>query len=408
MEDVSLRAVTVSQVNAYVKDKVAGDENLKNLAVIGELSNFTHHKSGHFYFTLKDEKASLRCIMFRALAAKVRFEPRDGMKVILVASVTVYERDGSVQLSVSEIHPDGVGDLQLAFEQLKQKLEKEGLFDPQLKKPLPAYPKVIGVVTSKTGAALQDILQILQRRYPLCTVRVFPALVQGDTAPESIIRAIRAADADRELDVLIVGRGGGSAEDLWCFNDEGVARAMFACKVPVISAVGHEVDFTIADFVADLRAPTPSAAAELATPQMEELLYQIKQCYRRIGQSTRETYRRRAEQVKLWYARLQAASPEGRLQKNAHALELLQNKMQRAMEQRLIGTEHRLQQQTVRLESLSPLKVLTRGYSITMRGQTVIDSAQHVEAGDELMIRFADGAVRALALQVSYEEENKA
>ncbi len=400
MEELALRAVTVSQVNAYVKNKLAGDENLKKIVVIGELSNFTHHKSGHFYFTLKDENASLRCIMFRAAAAKVHYQPQSGMKVIVIATVTMYERDGSVQLSVSEMHPDGVGDLQLAFEQRKEKLQKEGLFDPQYKKPIPAFPEVIGVVTSKTGAALQDILQILNRRYPLCRVVLYPALVQGDTAPASIVQAITAADANRELDVLIVGRGGGAAEDLWCFNDEAVARAIFACQVPVISAVGHEVDFTIADFVADLRAPTPSAAAELATPQIEEIAADIKQYYRRIGGAAREAYRRRSEQLKLCYARLKAASPQGRLEKNAQQLESLQARLSDSMGRKLSDTEHRFREQAVKLESLSPLKVLNRGYSITMRGQAVIDSVHQITPGDELMIRFADGAARAIAIGV--------
>lgn len=404
MEDVSLRAVTVTQVNSYVKDRLSADENLKNLVVTGELSNFTHHKSGHFYFTLKDETSSIRCIMFRNAAAKVRFAPQAGMKLIVVGTVTLYERDGSVQLYCSEMHPDGVGDLQLAFEQLKEKLSKEGMFDESHKRKIPAYPQVIGVVTSKTGAALQDILQILQRRYPLVTVRLFPALVQGDTAPASIVSAIKAASMDMSLDVLIVGRGGGSAEDLWCFNDESVARAIYDCPIPVISAVGHEIDFTIADFVSDLRAPTPSAAAELATPQIDEIAVQIKQYYRRIGQSVRETYRRRSEQLKLYYARLNAASPQGRLDKNFNELKLLEKRIDEAMNRRIVDAEHRMKEQAVRLESLSPLKVLTRGYSITMRGQTVVDSVKKIELGDELMIRFADGAARAIAVQVSQEE----
>lgn len=403
MEDAAVRAVTVTQVNNYVKERLAADENLRNIVVTGELSNFTHHKSGHFYFTLKDENASLRCIMFRTAAAKVHFSPQAGMKLIVVGSVTVYERDGSVQLSCTEMHPDGIGDLQLAFEQLKDKLSKEGLFAPEHKRPIPQYPEVIGVVTSKTGAALQDILQILSRRYPLVTVRLFPALVQGELAPASIVSAIKAAGMDLSLDVLIVGRGGGSAEDLWCFNDEGVARAIYDCPVPVISAVGHEIDFTIADFAADLRAPTPSAAAELATPQISDIAVSVKQYYRRIGQSIRELYRRKNEQVKLCYARLNAASPQGKLQAHSEALKLLDKRLEDAMNRRLTELSHQISESAVKLESLSPLKVLTRGYSITMRGQTVVDSVKKIEIGDELMLRFADGAARAIAVQVSEE-----
>lgn len=405
MEDVAVKAVTVTQIHAYIKEKLRADDQLKGLTVTGELSNFTHHKSGHFYFTLKDENASVRCIMFRAAAAKVRFAPTQGMKLIVVGTISLYEKDGSITLSCTEMHPDGQGDLQLAFEQLKEKLSKEGLFAPERKRPLPQFPHQIGVVTSKTGAALQDILNILQRRFPLCTVLLYPALVQGDTAPRSIVQAIETASADGKADVLIVGRGGGSAEDLWCFNDESVARAICACSMPVISAVGHEIDFTIADFAADLRAPTPSAAAELATPRIDEIAATVKQSYRRIGQSIRETYRRKSDAVKLYYARLGAASPEGKLQKNTDQLKLLSERMHNGIEKKFTTLENQMKQQAVKLESLSPLQVLTRGYSITMHGQTVVDSIKKIELGDELMIRFADGAARAVTLSVSEEGE---
>lgn len=405
MEEVQYNAVTVSQIHAYIKDRLREDQNLIGLTVTGELSNFTHHKSGHFYFTLKDKTASIRCIMYRSLAAKVKFAPQDGMKLIVKGNVSLYERDGSVNLSVSEMHPDGIGALQLAFEQLKEKLGKEGLFDPAHKRPLPAYPTCIAVVTSKTGAALQDILQILSRRYPLVQVHLYPALVQGEGAPVSIVQAIEAAGKDEKADLMIVGRGGGSAEDLWCFNDERVARAVYASPIPVVSAVGHEVDFTICDFAADLRAPTPSAAAELSTPDMAEIAFGIKQLYRRIGTSVRETYRRRSEQIKYCYARLNAASPQGRLEKNAQQLVLLQKRIMEAMDRKTTALEHTIAQNAVKLESMSPLKVLTRGYSITMRGQTVVDSVEKVNIGDELMIRLTDGAVKAIAVQVSDEGE---
>ncbi len=401
MEAVSYDAVTVTQLNTYLKNRLDEDENLKNLVVTGELSNFTHHRSGHFYFTLKDETASVRCIMFRSAAAKVRFSPEAGMKLIVIGTARIYERDGSVQLYCSEMHPDGQGDLQLAFEQLKKKLEREGLFAPEHKRPLPPYPECIAVVTSKTGAALQDILQILKRRYPLVTVHFYPALVQGESAPASICAAIGAAENDPQAQFMIVGRGGGSAEDLWCFNDESVARAVYDSRIPVISAVGHEIDFTITDFAADLRAPTPSAAAELAVPLITDIADGVRQYYRRIGQGIREIYRCRADAVKVSYARLQAASPQNRLNQNEAALSLLKERMQNAMTAQLNALEGRMNQSAVMLETLSPLKVLTRGYSITMSGQNVVDSVEKVAVGDELMIRFRDGAVKTVAVQVS-------
>lgn len=272
------QAVTVTQLNRYIKAKLSLDPKLSGLTVKGELSNFKcHQKSGHFYFTLKDEFCAVKAVMFRQNASRVRFAPEDGMKVIVTCSVQVYERDGVYQLYCEAMQPDGIGELYLAFEQRKEKLQKEGLFDPAHKRPLPRYPKRIGVVTSKTGAALQDILNILRRRYPIAEVVLFSALVQGEEAPASIVQGIRSAGKCSDLDVLIVGRGGGSMEDLWAFNDEAVAHAAYDSPVPVVSAVGHEVDFTILDFVADLRAPTPSAAAELCTPEKKVCFFRFRE-----------------------------------------------------------------------------------------------------------------------------------
>ena len=263
--------LSVSQINGYLKDLLEEDVQLKSIYVRGEISNFVHHvKSGHFYFTLKDKRSALRAVMFKWNASRLRFMPKNGMNIILFGSVNFYERDGVCQLLCVDMQPDGLGALYMAYEQLKEKLAREGLFDPAHKKPLPPFPQRIGVVTAKTGAALQDIIHILSRRYPLAELVLYPALVQGDLAPDSLVKAIDAAGRDKP-DVLIVGRGGGSLEDLWAFNDERVARAVYDCPVPVISAVGHEVDYTICDLVADLRAPTPSAAAELCAPDISGL-----------------------------------------------------------------------------------------------------------------------------------------
>lgn len=270
-------AITVSQLNRYIKAVLSADSNLKGICLKGEISNFTDHKkTGHFYFTLKDNSSSIRAIMFNGYASKVKFAPENGMNVVVSGNVQVFERDGTYQIYCETMEPDGVGALYLAFEQLKEKLAKEGLFAPEHKKPLPAMPMKIGVLTAKTGAALQDIINILSRRYPLATLVLVPTLVQGENAPKSIIHSLKLVQQYDDIDVLILGRGGGSIEDLWAFNDEEVAREIYRCTIPVISAVGHEIDYTIADFAADMRAPTPSAAAELVAPDCSVVLQQIE------------------------------------------------------------------------------------------------------------------------------------
>ena len=268
--------LTIAQLNRYVKSRLDADENLYNVFLVGEISNFTdHYKTGHFYFTLKDSDAQIKAVMFRQNALRVKFKPENGLKVIVRGRVSLYEAAGSYQVFVDDMQPDGVGALNLAFEQLKERLQKEGLFDEAHKKPLPRYPQRIGVITSETGAAVQDILNILGRRFPYAEVVLAPVLVQGDGAPEQMIAALQDFNRLQNADVIIIGRGGGSAEDLWAFNDENLAYAVYRSEIPVISAVGHETDFTICDFVADLRAPTPSAAAELAVPDQTELRAEI-------------------------------------------------------------------------------------------------------------------------------------
>lgn len=406
---MSTQAVTVSQLNRYVKAKLSLDPKLSGLTVMGELSNFKcHAKSGHFYFTLKDEACSIRAVMFRQNAMRVRFSPEDGMNVIVTGAVQVYERDGVYQLYCETMQPDGIGELYLAFEQRKEKLQKEGLFDPAHKRPLPLYPEKIGVVTSKTGAALQDILNILKRRYPIATVVLFPALVQGEEAPASITAGIRAAGLYPGLDVLIVGRGGGSMEDLWAFNDEEVARAAYASPVPVVSAVGHEIDFTILDFVADLRAPTPSAAAELCTPDMQNLLSALAGEKERLG--TLLTMRMRGYEAKLdgLSARLFALSPGEKIKGENGALSSLRTRLLLAAQNGMRRKEERFDKAVSAMEAMSPLAVLTRGYSITMNEYgDVIRSAGELLPGALIRTILPDGELLSVVQQTKRKAETE-
>ena len=318
---------SVSEVNRFIKQIFAAEDILYGLHIRGEISNFVNHvRSGHFYFTLKDQTSSIKCVMFRSNASRLPFLPENGMNVILRGDVQVFERDGVDQVYVADIQPDGTGALYMAYEQLKKKLDEEGLFDPQRKRPLPPYPGTIGVITSKTGAALQDILNILRRRYPVCTVKLFPALVQGEQAPESIIQAFARANRT-PLDLVIVGRGGGSLEDLWAFNDEGVARAIAGCRVPVISAVGHEVDYTIADFAADLRAPTPSAAAELAVPELVNLRTMIDNYAEMVYNYTISSLQNGEQQLDSLSTRLTARAPGAVLEHSCRNLESLDSRL---------------------------------------------------------------------------------
>lgn len=380
---------------------------LKSIFIRGEISNFTHHmKTGHFYFTLKDEKASIRAIMFQWNARHLRFLPQNGMNVILFGSVQLFERDGICQINCADMQPDGIGALYLAFEQLRQKLEKEGLFDPAHKRPLPPLPRKIGVVTSKNGAALQDIRQIIGRRYPIAELIVIPVLVQGEGAPESICSGIAAAQ-QIGLDILIVGRGGGSLEDLWAFNDERVARAIYASRVPVISAVGHEVDVTIADYAADLRAPTPSAAAELAVPDRQILLTALQNAAQKMRKAVGNQLYAASEQQKRLKTVLDKNSPQNRIEtwKNTH------HQLGRRLEQQgKYLTEHPLallRQKEAALEALSPLKVLLRGYAAVFSDGNVVSSAGKLAPGERITIRFSDGQAEAVVVSAAAERNEQ-
>lgn len=408
-------ALTVSQLNAYIKSLVDRDDFLGSVAVRGELSNYKIYPSGHHYFKLKDAESSLKCVMFRSAAGKLRFRPESGMGVTAWGRISVYPRDGAYQLYCEALMPEGFGDLQMAYEQLKAKLEKEGLFDRSHKKPIPRYPERIAVITSSAGAAVHDIIRVLRRRWPMGKIMLLPVRVQGVEAPGEIAAALRYASEHKVADVVITGRGGGSIEDLWAFNDERVARAIYDCEIPVISAVGHEPDVTIADFVADLRAATPSNAAELAAPDVTELMQAIDSAMRRLENSmakrisgSREALEalssrrvlqsatgfieQRRSQVETLRVRLEAASVFA--SKSRSQLDNLASRLDSALDAAMTRKKNEYLRAAAKLDALSPLKVLSRGYAIAMDedGRAVKDSSG-VRAGDKLTVRLASGAL---------------
>ena len=399
---------SVSQVNAYIGALVDGDVLLSGLCVRGEISNYKMYPSGHHYFTLKDEGGALKCVMFRSSAVRLRFRPENGMKVLAMGRISVYPRDGAYQLYCTGLMPDGVGDLHLAFEQLKEKLSREGLFDENHKKPIPKFPARIAIVTSSAGAAVHDMLRILRKRYPLTKVLLLPVRVQGAEAPAEIAGAIRYANRYRLADLIITGRGGGSLEDLWAFNEEIVARAIYDSEIPVISAVGHEPDVTISDFVADLRAATPSNAAELAVPDQGDLRRQLART-----ESTMEALL--ARQVKLSRSRLTALasarclqSPTGYLDERRMLLDGLFARLLAAEERTIAGRKQRFVRLTAALDAMSPLKVLTRGYAMASDDQgRLLRSVTQVKTGDPIALRLSDGSLRALVETVHPSEEKQ-
>jgi len=411
------KPLTVSELTHQIKDQL--ESEFAWVAVVGEISNFKPHSSGHFYFSLKDEGATISAVMFRGANSALRFKPTDGQRVIGFGKISVYPPRGGYQIVLTRMEPDGVGALQLAFEQLKKKLESEGLFSPQRKRPIPQYPEHVGIVTSPTGAAIRDILNIIDRRFRGIKVSLFPCNVQGAGAAGEVAAAIRDANEFfPEIDVLIVGRGGGSLEDLWAFNEEVVARAIAASSIPTISAVGHEIDFTIADFVADLRAPTPSAAAELAVPAREESLRHLDNLVRRLSQLEKKVeffefkideLVNRLEQALVrkisnfkefssdLRARLQDSSPRIRVKEQQHRLLVLQERWRRAASDQLETAKWRLESSQQKLRLLSPLNIMERGYSIVRvkRNQKIVKKAADVQMGDELVIQLHKGKITA-------------
>ncbi len=390
------KTVSVSQINEYIRSRMDADPVLTSVAVRGEISNYKVYPSGHHYFTLKDEGGALRCVMFKGNAARLRFSPNNGMKVIAMGKISVYPRDGAYQLYCTGLILDGIGDLYAAFEQLKVKLSHEGLFDPAHKKPLPRYPGVIGIVTSSAGAAVHDMLRILRKRYPLTQVRLFPVRVQGVEAPAEIAGAIRYANRFRLADVLFVGRGGGSIEDLWAFNDERVAYAIYQSEIPIISAVGHEPDVTISDFVADLRAATPSNAAELGVPDQDALRQMLDGFSGAMAASLSRLLKANRQHLKMIAASPALHSPTGYLEQRRKSVELLKNRLVSVQIQGVERKKRRYVEMTAKLDAMSPLKVLTRGYAMAQKedGQ-VIRSIGQVNTGDKVSITVSDGRIMA-------------
>ncbi len=418
--------LTVSAITRYLKVKLDTDENLQTVFLKGEISNFKAHTSGHFYFSLKDDSSKINAIMFRSSASKVLFKPADGMKVLVTGRISLYEAMGSYQIYVDEMLEDGVGNLYVAFEQLKKKLKAEGLFDESHKRPIPKIPKRVGIVTASTGAAIRDIMTTIKRRFPICETILFPTLVQGENAKDDIVRNIERA-SNYDLDVLIVGRGGGSIEDLWPFNEEVVARAIYNSKVPVISAVGHEVDFTIADFVADLRAPTPTAAAELAVPNMSELKRHINQLAIRLN----EGIYKKINYTKLYLDSVKNSfvikNPMIMFENKKQSLDLMNTKLNDLMLSKVDKLKNELKQikksyvlttpkllykdKTTelkgiidKLELLNPLNILSRGYSVTYLNDKALKSVKKIHHNDILNIKLADGMLEAMVTNVKEEK----
>ncbi|MBO1583081.1 exodeoxyribonuclease VII large subunit [Bacillus sp. XF8] len=431
--------LTVTALTRYIKTKIEYDPHLQSVWLKGEISNFKYHSRGHMYFTLKDENARIAAVMFAGHNRNIKFRPEDGMKVLVKGKISVYEASGSYQIYVHDMQPDGIGNLHLAYEQLKVRLEEEGLFSQVYKQPIPAYAKTIGVITSPTGAAIRDIITTIKRRYPIGNVIVFPVLVQGESAAPSIVQAIQTANEMKDIDVLIVGRGGGSIEELWAFNEEMVARAIFASEIPIISAVGHETDFTIADFVADLRAPTPTAAAELAAPNILELQEKVLQRTLRLQRAMREMLHKKQEQLQtlqksyafrypkqvyeqkeeqldrtleqLVLAKeryiekkknqlkqlsfyLEKHHPSQKILQTKTRAETLQRQLQREMQTLLQTKEFSFMRVAQKLEALSPLKVMMRGYGLVYREKTqVLKSVKDVSLGDVVSVQLQDGVL---------------
>ena len=387
--------ITVSQVNKYIGFILKGDKNMQGVMVKGEISNYVrHYKSGHVYFTLKDSASALKSVMFASAASRLKFEPEDGMSVIVSGSVGVYEAGGVYQLYANDIIPAGAGAESVALEQLKKKLAKEGIFDEAHKRPLPVMPKKIGAVTSLSGAAVRDIINVLTRRYPIGEIYAVNAVVQGEAAADSVCRGILTAEA-AGCDVIIVGRGGGSAEDLSAFNSEKIAYAIYNCKVPVISAVGHETDFTIADLAADMRAPTPSAAAELSAPSVDSLYEKIDILERRAQTAAASALECASQRFGDLSKRALAQSPENRLALTGQRLEMLNQHSKAAFERCIERKEAELSRQISKLEGLSPLKVLSRGYSLVYKGDSLISSSEQITEGDRVRLQFGNGGAEA-------------
>lgn len=402
---MTYNAISVTELNKYIKDKFEEDEMLNNILVKGEISNFKHHYTGHMYFTLKDENSLIKCVMFKTYTPNLNFIPKDGMQVKVLGTVSVFERDGVYQIYCKAMQQDGLGDLYRIYTELKEKLSKEGLFDDKYKKPIPYIPKCIGVLTSNTGSVIRDIINVSTRRNPNVYIKLLPVPVQGQGAARKIAEAIKIMNENRLCDVIILARGGGSLEDLWPFNEEIVARAIFDSKIPIVSAVGHETDFTISDFVADLRAPTPSAAAELVVPNVKDILLKLKEYESR----QKIALNRKIQIMKLRYEKCLNSKvfkePLQKINERYMMLDIKVRQMESYINQKYINEKAKAIKLIAKLDALSPLKTLARGYSIiTLNGKT-IKEAKYLKKDDEINIKLFDGQVNAKILKKECEEE---
>lgn len=397
--------ITVSVLNKYIKNIIDAEDILSSVWVRGELSNFTHHRSGHMYMTLKDETSLIKSVMFKGSADKLKFAPQSGMKVIAHGRVSVFERDGQYQLYIDDMIPDGFGALNIAYEQLKEELRAAGLFDESRKKRIPRFPKRIGIVTSPTGAAIRDMINILGRRYPLAEILLYPALVQGEDAPADIIKGIKHFNTNEDVDVIIIGRGGGSIEDLWAFNSKELAYVISESQKPIISAVGHETDFTISDFVADLRAPTPSAAAELAVPNSADAIAWFDACRKRMTAAVNkkyEIYRRRLDEL---ISRRCMESPMYQVDQRRMRLDYTVKAFVSAMQLKTEKAYNRLSATAASLNAMSPLSVLARGYSISSVGDKPVSSVKNISVGDDLKLVLKDGTAHCKVTDISESDK---
>lgn len=392
---MNIEPITVEELNRYIKQKFDGDEYLNNVYVKGEISNCKIHYTGHIYFTLKDEHSLIKCIMFKSYTPHLSFKPQDGMKVMIFGTVSVFERDGAYQIYCKAMKQDGIGSLFEAYEKLKAKLEDEGLFSQEHKKAIPQFPKTIGVLTAETGAVIRDIINVSTRRNPNVHIRLLPVPVQGSGAAEKIVDGIKKMNDERLADVIILGRGGGSLEDLWPFNEEIVARAIYKSEIPIISAVGHETDYSISDFVADLRAPTPSAAAELAVPNIEDVIYTIDSYENRY----KIALNKKIELMKLHYEKCMNLrvfkEPMQRINEKALILDMNVKSLTNSIQKKIENNKHNFVNLVSKIDALSPMKTLTRGYSITEKDNKIIKKAADLKKGDDISITFNDGKINA-------------
>ena len=400
----SSESMSVGALNNYIKNIFDKDARLNSVSVFGEISNFTAHKSGHLYFTLKDAEGQIKAVMFRSRAMSLKFRPESGMKVTVRGSVSVFQRDGTYQIYVDSMSPDGVGALYLAYEEMKKRLFAEGLFDAEHKKPIPKYPTRVGVITSPTGAAVRDIINVIGRRFPVATIYLYPVRVQGEGASAELISAVDYFDRSGLCDVVIIGRGGGSIEDLWEFNSEALARRIFAASVPIISAVGHETDFTICDFVSDLRAPTPSAAAELCVPDIRELYQRLDGYFTRANGACERSIERYRERIISASLRIRSMGVTALIERRRERLKYLKDKLSTLLKSAFEMKRARYLAVVDKLAALNPLLVLSRGYSVVEREGKVISTVSELSLGDTVKIRLCDGTVDAGVVNISEDK----